>query len=102
MIDNALKFSEKSPEINIKSERASNGLKIQISDNSIGIEKKYLNKIFDTFYRVPKGNIHNVKGHGIGLSYVKKMIEAHDGTIVVESDTNVGSIFTIFIPDENK
>ncbi len=64
----------------------------------IGIDKHQQKKIFDTFYRVPTGNIQDVRGYGIGLSYVKKLVEAHSGTISVESKLNKGTTFNLFLP----
>jgi two-component system phosphate regulon sensor histidine kinase PhoR len=103
LIDNAIKYSNKQPDIKIETLSAANGIIIKISDSGIGIESKYFKKIFDTFYRIPTGNIHNVKGYGIGLSYVKKMIEAHDGNISVENlqstkQSKKVTLFTIFLP----
>lgn len=107
LIDNAIKYSDRSPEITVETIPSANEIVIKISDNGIGIESKYRKKIFDTFYRVPTGNIHNVKGHGIGLSYVKKMVEAHGGNISVEgritnTEKNKGTTFTIFLPKNGK
>ncbi len=102
LIDNAVKYSNETPTIIISTKTTKNGMLIQFEDNGCGIDKKHHAKIFDTFYRVPTGNIHNVKGHGIGLSYVKQMIEAHGGKIYVESTKGKGSKFTIFLQyDEN-
>lgn len=98
LIDNAIKYSSNNPVIKITSEVEEKGILIIIEDNGIGIEKKYHSKIFDTFYRIPTGNIHNVKGHGVGLSYVKQMVEAHGGTVSVESAKSKGSKFIILLP----
>ena len=97
-MDNAVKYSKENPKIIISSENIKNGILILFEDNGCGIDKKHQIRIFETFYRVPTGNIHDVKGHGIGLSYVRQMLEAHGGRISVESTKGKGSKFTIFLP----
>ena len=97
LIDNAIKFSPGKPEITISTEDVYDKLKISISDKGIGIEKRNLNKIFETFYRVPTGNIHNTKGYGIGLGYVKKMVAAHGGKMFVYSKPGEGTTFEIIL-----
>lgn len=98
LIDNAVKYNENVPEIKISTMNSNSTFEILIEDNGIGMDKKYHSKIFDTFYRIPTGNIHNVKGNGIGLSTVKKIIEAHLGKIFIESEKNKGSKFIIHLP----
>jgi len=98
IIDNAIKYSSRKPLIKISSVNKGDGISISISDNGIGIDKHQQKKIFDTFYRVPTGNIQDVRGYGIGLSYVKKLVEAHGGTISVESKLNKGTTFNLFLP----
>lgn len=97
-IDNAIKYNEHEPEIKISLRSDSGKAIIGISDNGIGIAKENHNKLFDAFYRVPTGNIHNVRGNGIGLSYAKKIIEAHGGNITVQSVIGKGSLFEISLP----
>jgi two-component system phosphate regulon sensor histidine kinase PhoR len=98
IIDNSIKYNTNKPIIKVTTVDSNNAFEITIEDNGIGIEQKNFDKIFETFYRVPTGNIHNVNGNGIGLSYVKKIIEAHKGTIIVESKINRGSKFIVNLP----
>ena len=100
LLDNAIKYSELKPEIKITSINKENGIVICVEDKGIGISKSHQNKIFDRFYRVPTGNIHKVKGHGLGLSYVKEIAEMHGGKISVSSEPGDGSSFSIFLPDK--
>lgn len=98
LLDNATKYRNGNPVINIITKDVSNGIVVAVKDNGIGISRDNLKKIFDQFYRVPSGNIHNVKGFGLGLSYVKKIVEAHGGKIWVESKLGEGSTFSFFMP----
>jgi two-component system phosphate regulon sensor histidine kinase PhoR len=75
-----------------------NQVTVTIQDQGIGMSKDAVKKIFDKFYRVPTGNVHDVKGFGLGLSYVKTMLEAHHGAIQVQSESGRGSTFTINLP----
>lgn len=97
ILDNAVKYSLEKPEVNIKTENNVNAIFIHISDKGMGMSKAALKHVFDEFYREETGNVHNVKGHGLGLSYVKKIIELHQGKVFVESEKGKGSIFTVKI-----
>jgi two-component system, OmpR family, phosphate regulon sensor histidine kinase PhoR len=98
LLDNALKYSKEKPIIKLSTTDAGNILLIKIEDNGIGMNKETLSHIFEKFYRAHTGNVHDVKGFGLGLSYVKTMVDAHKGHIKVESVLGKGSTFTISIP----
>jgi len=102
LIDNAMKYSEGSPMVEIETRDEAGAIAISFKDHGIGISKENQRKIFDKLYRVPTGNIHNVKGFGLGLSYVKGVLEKHGGTVDVESEIKKGSTFTIHIPIEHE
>jgi two-component system, OmpR family, phosphate regulon sensor histidine kinase PhoR len=100
LIDNALKYSEYRCRISITVLKKENSMVVMIKDNGIGIEAKHKEKIFEKFYRVQGGNLHDVKGFGLGLSYVKSIIEAHGGHITMVSGTGKGSEFIITLNGE--
>ena len=95
LIENAYKYSDEKPIIIIESSNNSSSLEISIKDNGIGIKKSNIDKIFDKFYREPQGNIHNVKGFGLGLSYVKNIVNKLGASILVKSKYGSGSTFTL-------
>jgi two-component system phosphate regulon sensor histidine kinase PhoR len=98
LVDNAIKYSGKPAKIKVSTRNENNLLIVSILDKGIGIPKDALPKIFNKFYRVPTGNLHNVRGFGLGLNYVKEIINLHKWKIVVDSEIGVGSVFEIKIP----
>ncbi|WP_055146246.1 sensor histidine kinase [Jiulongibacter sediminis] len=95
LIDNANKYSPEKPQIRVATENTPMGLKISVEDRGLGMSKDELNRIFEKFYRVSTGNVHDVKGFGLGLSYVKKMVNLHGGTIEVQSSLGKGTLFEL-------
>ena len=98
MLENAIKYSKENPKIEVYTESTNKFFIFKIKDNGIGMSKGALKFVFDKFYREQKGNIHDVKGHGLGLAYVKEIVEKHHGTVFVESEKGEGSIFTVKLP----
>ena len=103
LLDNALKYSESGSHINIElNTPLKNIIAISITDNGIGIPQQFLHKIFEKFFRVPTGDIHNIKGYGLGLSYVNYIIKLHQGLMEVISELGKGSTFKIILPIDAK
>lgn len=100
LLDNALKYSKENPAISIEAKEKEDSIELKVKDNGIGIPAEYQGKIFDKFFRVPHGDTHNAKGYGLGLSYVAQVIAGHNGSIVVNSNTNEGTTFTITLPKQ--
>jgi len=102
LLDNAVKYSKNKvpPKIEVITSNTDEGIQIEIKDNGIGISKESQKKIFNKFFRVPTGNVHDVKGFGLGLSYVKRIVEEHKGTISIKSEPDKGANFVIFFPQE--
>lgn len=97
LIDNAIKYSKEKPELTIQTSNIGQNLILTIADKGIGIEKEYQEQVFDKFFRVPTGDVHDVKGFGLGLAYVKKIVELHDGNIEVQSEKGKGTTFKIML-----
>lgn len=95
LLDNALKYSKGKPEITVRLQHHTDTVVLQVEDNGMGIPHDFRSKIFDKFFRVPTGDHHNIKGYGLGLSYVAHVVKQHNGTISVESEPGAGSIFTV-------
>ncbi|MBE0679934.1 MAG: HAMP domain-containing histidine kinase, partial [Bacteroidales bacterium] len=98
LLDNANKYSERAPEITVTTGSNESGIILSVEDKGIGMSKAVQHRVFERFYREATGNIHNVKGFGLGLNYVKAITDAHSGTVTVESEQGEGSIFTVFLP----
>ncbi|HFC01030.1 MAG TPA: ATP-binding protein, partial [Phaeodactylibacter sp.] len=95
LLDNAIKYCKDTPDITIETANINGHLEIKITDKGIGIEKEFQPKIFQKFYRVPTGNVHNVKGFGLGLFYVKNICQAHGWKITAKSEENKGTQITL-------
>lgn len=98
LLSNAIKYSKEKPEIIISTSSEEKKIAVRVKDKGIGISSKYVKFIFEKYYRVPTGNIHNIKGFGIGLSYVKRVVEAHSGKVETESVDGEGSTFKVELP----
>jgi two-component system phosphate regulon sensor histidine kinase PhoR len=102
LLDNANKYSDQSPDIDISTFNTNGGIHVTVEDKGIGMSKEDQKHIFDKFYRVHTGNLHDVKGFGLGLSYVKAITSAHEGSIEVKSELAKGSKFSIYLPLRQK
>jgi len=98
LLENAVKYAGHIVHIEVEVKTTKENVHIRITDNGKGIAAEYHNQIFDMFFRVPSGNLHDVKGFGLGLAYVKQVVKRHDGKIVVESELEKGSTFSIKLP----
>lgn len=102
LLDNAIKYSPDGAHIEIISNQTEDGVELLVKDNGVGIPKEYIGKVFERLFRVPTGNVHDVKGFGLGLSYVKTVIERHGGVIYVESEVDKGSTFVVKLKFDSK
>ncbi|MBS1634041.1 MAG: GHKL domain-containing protein [Bacteroidetes bacterium] len=100
LLDNALKYSKSDPVIQVEISGEENKIRLNVTDNGIGIPAEYKDKLFEKFFRVPTGDTHNAKGYGLGLSYVAHVVQQHKGTITVESQPGIGSKFIITLPKQ--
>ena len=98
ILDNAVKYSTEAPKIDVSTELVKNHIIVKIEDQGVGMSKAVLKKVFEKFYREHTGDVHNVKGHGLGLAYVKKIVEDHQGEVYAESEKGKGSTFFIKLP----
>jgi two-component system phosphate regulon sensor histidine kinase PhoR len=98
ILDNAIKYSPEAPKIEVYTENVGNNILLKIKDHGSGMSKAAAKRVFEKFYREHTGNIHNVRGHGLGLAYVKRIVEDHQGHVSVESEKDKGSTFIIKLP----
>lgn len=101
LLDNALKYSRTNPEVRIKTVNKENGIIVSVTDNGIGISPSNQARLFEPFFRVPTGNVHDIKGFGLGLNYVKKIMDMSNGSVRLESKENVGTTFFLQLPTIN-
>lgn len=102
LLDNAMKYSPDYPHIAVRTRSTSDGLHVMVEDRGVGISANHVRRVFDKFYRVPSGNIHNVKGFGLGLSYVALMMKAHGGSVKLDSEPNKGTTAELWFPFKDK
>jgi two-component system phosphate regulon sensor histidine kinase PhoR len=100
LLDNALKYSSGQPHIRIGVKGGPSQVHLSVTDSGIGIPAEYQGKVFEKFFRVPTGNVHNAKGYGLGLSYVSYVIKKHQGSIKLQSEEGKGSTFIITLPKQ--
>jgi two-component system phosphate regulon sensor histidine kinase PhoR len=98
LLDNAIKYSPVNREIKIELKEADHEVTLMVSDQGIGIEPLHHKRIFEKFFRVPSGDVHNTRGYGLGLNYVADVVRSHGGAVTVESKPGQGSCFTIRLP----
>jgi two-component system phosphate regulon sensor histidine kinase PhoR len=98
LLDNALKYSADNPVINVNLTETEAALQLTVTDNGMGIAPEYRSRIFEKFFRVPHGDVHNAKGYGLGLSYAAHVVEQHKGSIRVEGNDGGGSRFVVVLP----
>ena len=100
LLENAIKYNDKPmPLIGFDIKGDDSGVTISLADNGKGIPQAFIAKVFDKFFRVPSGDVHDIKGYGLGLSYVKAIATLHGGTVTVSSKEKEGSVFTLFLPN---
>jgi two-component system phosphate regulon sensor histidine kinase PhoR len=102
LLENAVKYSKENPKISLETRNRNNMIQILVRDNGIGMDKETQNHIYEKFYRAHTGNLHNVKGFGLGLTYVKNIVDAHKGKIEVESELGKGTTFTLSFHNTSK
>ena len=102
LLDNALKYSSGKPVISIGLDQLNGQIYLRVKDNGVGIPPEFQKKVFEKFFRVPTGEVHNVKGHGLGLSYVASVVQKHRGSIEVENNLPQGAVFKITLPQTEK
>ncbi|MEM7040591.1 MAG: sensor histidine kinase, partial [Bacteroidota bacterium] len=101
LLDNANKYSPEDPTIHVEVATEKDGVRFTVQDKGIGMSRDAQKRVFEKFYRVPTGNVHDVKGFGLGLSYVHTMVHAHGGQVQVRSEPGLGSTFSVWLPSQH-